>query len=95
MFTSRDAFADLDPVQVGERFEILGTDPRNMSALHNAGFNIITLANCHCWDAGDPGIEDTIAGLQQYNIAHCGVGMNINEESIQDKSLLIKNVIRC
>lgn len=81
MFTSRgvNTFADMGLAQVGERFEIPGADPRNMSALNDAGFDIITLANCHCWDAGDPGIEDTIAGLQQYNIAHCGVGMNIDE----------------
>ena len=81
MFTSRgiNTFADMGLAQVGERFEIPGADPRNISALHDAGFDIITLANCHCWDAGDPGIEDTIAGLQQYNIAYCGVGMNIDE----------------
>jgi hypothetical protein len=81
MFTSRgvNTFADMGLAQVGERFETPGADPRNMSALYDAGFDIITLANCHCWDAGDPGIEDTVAGLQQYNIAHCGVGMNIDE----------------
>ncbi|HEY94129.1 MAG TPA: CapA family protein [Dehalococcoidia bacterium] len=81
MFTSRgvNTFADMGLAQVGERFEIPGADPRNIAALDYAGFDIITLANCHCWDAGDPGIEDTVAGLQQYNIAHCGVGMNIDE----------------
>jgi poly-gamma-glutamate synthesis protein (capsule biosynthesis protein) len=81
MFTSRgyNTFADMGLAQVGERFETPGADPRNIAALNDAGFDIITLANCHCWDAGDPGIEDTVAGLQQYNIAHCGVGMNIDE----------------
>jgi hypothetical protein len=81
MFTSRgiNTFADMGLARVGERLEIPGGDPRNMSALDDAGFDVITLANCHTWDAGDPGVEDTIAGLQKYGIAHCGAGMNINE----------------
>ena len=64
MFTSRgyNTFADMRLAQVGERFEIPGADPHNIAALDYAGFDIITLANCHCWDAGDPGIEDTVAG---------------------------------
>ena len=81
MFTSRgvNTFADMGLARVGERFETPGADPRNMSALHDSGFNVITLANSHTWDAGDPGVEDTIAGLQKYGIAHCGAGMNIDE----------------
>ncbi|MBN2240539.1 MAG: CapA family protein [Dehalococcoidales bacterium] len=81
MFTSRgvNTFADMGLAQVGERFEIPGADPRNIAAIKYAGFDVMALANCHCWDAGDPGIEDTVAGLEQYNIAHCGVGMNIDE----------------
>ena len=81
MFTSRgvNTFADMGLAQVGERFEMPGADPKNIAALDYAGFDVMTLANCHCWDAGDPGIEDTIAGLEHYNIAHCGVGMNIDQ----------------
>jgi poly-gamma-glutamate capsule biosynthesis protein CapA/YwtB (metallophosphatase superfamily) len=51
----------------------------NMKALKNAGFNVIHLAGNHIWDAGIPGIEDTIAGLKKLDIAFCGAGMNINE----------------
>jgi poly-gamma-glutamate synthesis protein (capsule biosynthesis protein) len=83
MFTSRgiNTFADMGLARVGERFETPGADPRNMSALHDAGFDMITLANCHTWDAGDPGVEDTIAGFRKYGIAYCGAGMNIDEAS--------------
>jgi poly-gamma-glutamate capsule biosynthesis protein CapA/YwtB (metallophosphatase superfamily) len=54
-------------------------DPANMSAIPFAGFNVITLAGNHVWDSGPPGIEDTIAGLQNYGIAVVGAGMNIDE----------------
>ena len=54
-------------------------DPKNMSALPFAGFNVITLAGNHIWDSGAPGIEDTIAGLRGYGIAYTGAGMNIDE----------------
>jgi poly-gamma-glutamate synthesis protein (capsule biosynthesis protein) len=83
MFTSRgiNTFPDMGLARVGERLETPGGDPRNMSALQDAGFDVMTLANCHTWDAGDPGVEDTIAGLRGYGIATCGAGMNINEAS--------------
>ena len=54
-------------------------DPKNISALNSAGFNVITLAGNHVWDSGPPGIEDTIAGLESYGIAYTGAGMNIDE----------------
>jgi hypothetical protein len=54
-------------------------DPSHISALSLAGFNVITLASNHVWDAGIPGIEDTIDGLKSYDIAFVGAGMNIDE----------------
>ncbi|MBN1847104.1 MAG: CapA family protein [Deltaproteobacteria bacterium] len=58
------------------------SDPKNMSALPFAGFNVITLAGNHVWDSGAPGIEDTIAGLREYGIAVTGAGMNIDEARV-------------
>jgi hypothetical protein len=83
MFTSRgvNTFPDMGLARVGERADEPGGDPRNMSALRDAGFDVITLANCHTWDAGDPGVEDTIAGLRGLGIACCGAGMNIDQAS--------------
>lgn len=55
------------------------SDPKHLSALPFAGFNVITLAGNHIWDAGAPGVEDTINGLRNYGIAVTGAGMNIEE----------------
>ena len=56
-----------------------GCDPGNISAFSFAGFDLLTLAGNHIWDAGVPGIEDTINELRKYKIAFVGAGMNINE----------------
>lgn len=57
----------------------LGREPGNLSALLSAGFNVVTLAGNHLADAGVPGINDTVAWLQEHNIAFAGAGMNIDE----------------
>lgn len=57
----------------------LGRDPENLHALVSAGFDVITLAGNHIWDAGLAGIEDTINWLKKHNIAFVGAGMTINE----------------
>ncbi|MFC1901152.1 CapA family protein [Chloroflexota bacterium] len=54
-------------------------DPKNMSALPFAGFNVLTFAQNHMWDWGVPGMEDTITGVQKYGITIAGAGMNIDE----------------
>jgi len=73
LFTSRG-------VETGA--EVIATppcDPKNIRALHTAGFNVCTLAGNHVWDSGAPAIEDTIAGLKEYGIAYAGAGMNLEE----------------
>ncbi len=57
----------------------IGCPPANIQALADAGFNVITLAGNHIWDSGAPGIDDTITGLRNFNIATVGAGMNIDE----------------
>ncbi len=57
----------------------LGRDPENLHALISAGFNVVTLAGNHIWDAGIVGIEDTIQWLKKHDIAFVGAGMNIKE----------------
>ena len=56
-----------------------GCNPNNISAFSFAGFDLLTLAGNHIWDAGVPGIEDTINELRKYKIAYVGAGMNIDE----------------
>ena len=58
---------------------ISAQDPDSMRGLTFAGFNVITLAGNHMWDAGVPGIKDTIAWLRNNGIAYVGAGMNIDE----------------
>jgi poly-gamma-glutamate capsule biosynthesis protein CapA/YwtB (metallophosphatase superfamily) len=56
-----------------------GCDPKKMDALRFAGFNVIHLAGNKIWDAGIPGIADTISGLRDLGIAPVGAGMNLDE----------------
>jgi poly-gamma-glutamate capsule biosynthesis protein CapA/YwtB (metallophosphatase superfamily) len=63
----------------------MGTKPpsgyalKRLDALRSAGFNVIHLAGNKIWDAGAPGIEDTITGLRNLGIATVGAGMNLDE----------------
>jgi poly-gamma-glutamate capsule biosynthesis protein CapA/YwtB (metallophosphatase superfamily) len=54
-------------------------DPDALEALKYAGFNVVTLAGNHVWDAGVPGIEDTLAWFRAHGIACAGAGMNLQE----------------
>ena len=69
-----------------------GCPPENIRALAEAGFNVVTLAGNHVWDSGAPGIEDTINGLLNFNIAHTGAGMNI--EAARQPAIIGKNGMR-
>lgn len=52
-------------------------DPAHLAALQRAGFAAVTLAGNHMADQGAEGIEDTIAGLEQVGVAHCGAGASL------------------
>lgn len=54
-----------------------GADPAALAALREAGFAAMTLAGNHIADCGAAGIADTLAGLQQQGIAHCGAGPDL------------------
>jgi poly-gamma-glutamate synthesis protein (capsule biosynthesis protein) len=56
-----------------------GADPKKLKSLRTAGFNVIHLAGNKIWDAGAPGIEDTVNGLRSLGIAPVGAGMNMDE----------------
>jgi poly-gamma-glutamate synthesis protein (capsule biosynthesis protein) len=56
-----------------------GADPKKLESLRAAGFNVIHLAGNKIWDAGAPGVEDTINGLRDLGIAPVGAGMNMEE----------------
>ena len=48
-------------------------------ALHNAGFNVVSLANNHTLDFGAEGLAQTMEALDAAGIAHAGAGANLSE----------------
>lgn len=57
----------------------LRADPRTVQSLTLAGFDVVTLANNHILDYGPIAMQDTLDALDSANIAHTGVGMNLEE----------------
>lgn len=55
------------------------SDPENLGALKEAGFNMASLAGNHLYDCGKEGIEDTMATLHSLGVKTAGAGMNIVE----------------
>lgn len=55
-----------------------GAPPENLAAISRAGFTMLSLAGNHIADCGPEGIEDTIDGLQELNIAHTGAGADLH-----------------
>jgi poly-gamma-glutamate synthesis protein (capsule biosynthesis protein) len=53
--------------------------PDNLAPLVSAGFDAVTLASNHIADAGEEGIEDTLAWLRAHHIAYTGGGMDSAE----------------
>lgn len=54
----------------------------NIDALKTGGIDVVTMASNHAWDAGAPGVEDTIDGLDRLGILHTGAGMNIEDAHV-------------
>jgi poly-gamma-glutamate capsule biosynthesis protein CapA/YwtB (metallophosphatase superfamily) len=51
--------------------------PRNLVALGDAGFDVMSFANNHHLDAGPDAFFDTIDGLRAQGVLTCGVGADI------------------
>lgn len=56
-----------------------GRIPSNLTPLVSSGFDAVTLASNHLMDAGEEGVEDTVAWLREHNIAYTGGGMDIHQ----------------
>jgi poly-gamma-glutamate synthesis protein (capsule biosynthesis protein) len=56
-----------------------GYELKRLETLKTAGFNVINMAGNKIWDAGVPGIEDTLNKLREIGISPVGAGMNIDE----------------
>lgn len=58
---------------------LLRAHPRTVDSLVKVGFDVLTLANNHMMDYGPVALQDTLAALDNANIARAGAGMNRNE----------------
>jgi poly-gamma-glutamate capsule biosynthesis protein CapA/YwtB (metallophosphatase superfamily) len=56
---------------------MMRADPRNLSALTYAGFDVMSFANNHHLDAGPEAFFDTLDGLHSRGILTCGAGADI------------------
>ena len=54
-------------------------DPDVAKTMKNVGFDIVSSAGNHTWDAGVPGVEDTLGALAEAGVASYGIGMNLEE----------------
>lgn len=54
-------------------------DPAALKALSAAGFDIVTLAGNHIYDAGDVGVADTVAHARDAGLVPTGAGANLTE----------------
>ncbi len=68
------------PYTTRDRYAVaLHRVPDNLAPLISAGFDVLTLASNHISDAGEAGIEDTLAWLRAHRIACTGGGMDSAE----------------
>ena len=65
-----------------------------LTAIHNAGFNVLITANNHSLDRGRKGLERTIQLIDSLNIPHAGTYINSEERENKYPLLLEKNGFR-
>ena len=53
--------------------------PGTIGALQALGFNLVSLSNNHAWDLKAVGIQNTLQEAKELNIAHAGIGANLDE----------------
>jgi poly-gamma-glutamate capsule biosynthesis protein CapA/YwtB (metallophosphatase superfamily) len=75
------AFGNLEtPITPGpevQPFEMsFRADPESAQALHDAGFDVLSLANNHTPNFGENGLQDTLRYLDEVRIVHVGAGLD-------------------
>lgn len=69
--------SDRDDLPEADKIIHLSSGPEPLDALADAGINLVTLANNHAMDHGIPGLNDTIAALDDAGIDHVGAGADL------------------
>ncbi|MER7434105.1 CapA family protein, partial [Pseudonocardia alni] len=54
-------------------------DPAALGALADAGFDVVTLAGNHVFDAGEVGVTDTVAHARRAGLLTAGAGADLAE----------------
>lgn len=66
-----------------------------LTAIHNAGFNVLITANNHSLDRGRKGLERTIQLIDSLKIPHAGTYLNAKERENKYPLLLEKRLPHC
>src|SRR5581483_10707915 len=53
--------------------------PEALDVLRELGFNLLALSNNHAFDIGRVGLLNTLRDVKALNLAHAGIGMNLDE----------------
>jgi len=57
---------------------VFSTPPVAADALSRAGFDVVSNANNHAWDAGIDGVVETVEQLDRVGVAHVGTGVTLD-----------------
>jgi gamma-polyglutamate biosynthesis protein CapA len=68
-----------DQLPEADKLIHLASDRRAAQALADAGFTTVALANNHLMDHGIPGLRDTIAALEEVDLAYAGAGETLDD----------------
>lgn len=88
------AIANLEVTLGGEPYKgypAFSAPDEFLTAIHNAGFNVLVTANNHSLDRGKPGLERTIRQIDSLKIPYAGTYANSEEREKKYPLLLEKN----
>lgn len=91
------AIANLEVILGGKPYKgypAFSAPDEYLTAIHDAGFNVLITANNHSLDRGKQGLERTIRLLDSLNIPHAGTYANLEEREKRYPLLLEKNGFR-
>lgn len=57
---------------------VFSTPPVAADVLHWAGFDVVSSANNHAWDAGIDGVVETVQQLDRVGVGHVGTGVTLD-----------------
>jgi poly-gamma-glutamate synthesis protein (capsule biosynthesis protein) len=66
-------------VQISTDVPAPPADPAALTALADAGFDVVTLAGNHIFDAGEIGVTDTVAHVRKAGLVPVGAGADLTE----------------